>query len=158
MASSSNLLLNTAVLCLSVIPDHRLTTSIKIVVVLIPPAVEPGEPPININTQVSNFDAEVRLPVSTLLKPAVLAVVAEKATQVYVLPHSYLSWCCYIRLYKTVTFLKAVKSRGNKYDFGMESVFLKCRPLVVISSHTTKPIPPMIINESITTFTTTSPA
>ena len=79
MASSSNLLLNTAVLCLSVIPDHRLTTSIKIVVVLIHPAVEPGEPPININTQVSNFDAEVRLPVSTLLKPAVLAVVAEKS-------------------------------------------------------------------------------
>lgn len=35
---------------------------------------------------------------------------------------------------------------------------MKCRPLVVISSHTTKPIPPMIINEQITTFTTTSPA
>ena len=45
-----------------------------IVVVLIPPAVEPGLPPINIRTIVSILLASVKAPVSTELNPAVLAV------------------------------------------------------------------------------------
>ena len=79
MASSSNLRLKIEVLCRLVIPDHRLTKRMNIVVVLIPPAVEPGEPPINICIIVSTFDALVRLAVSTVLNPAVLAVVAENS-------------------------------------------------------------------------------
>lgn len=39
-----------------------------------PPAVLPGEPPMNINIPSTKSDAGIRLPVSIVLKPAVLAV------------------------------------------------------------------------------------
>ena len=44
------------------------------VVVLIPPAVEPGLPPINIRSTVSILELVVRPAVSIVLNPAVLAV------------------------------------------------------------------------------------
>ena len=44
------------------------------VVVFIPPPVEPGEAPININKTVNKTEAELYKPISIVLKPAVLAV------------------------------------------------------------------------------------
>jgi hypothetical protein len=44
------------------------------VTVLIPPAVEPGEPPMNISKIKTNLLDADRLDISTVLKPAVLAV------------------------------------------------------------------------------------
>lgn len=44
------------------------------VVTLIPPAVEPEAPPINIKRIVSNFEGSVKPPIDILLKPAVLGV------------------------------------------------------------------------------------
>ena len=44
------------------------------VVTLIPPAVEPGAPPINIKTMVKSLLPSVIAPVSTELNPAVLGV------------------------------------------------------------------------------------
>ena len=58
-----------------------LTVEIKItakVVVFIPPAVEPGEPPMNIRNVVRILPAGESEAVSTLLKPAVLAVTESK--------------------------------------------------------------------------------
>ncbi len=43
-------------------------------VVLMPPAVEPGLPPINIKIIVKNFPLSDKAAVSTVLNPAVLAV------------------------------------------------------------------------------------
>lgn len=44
------------------------------VTVLIPPAVEPGEPPMNIKIVIIILPAELIFPMSTVLKPAVLDV------------------------------------------------------------------------------------
>ena len=44
------------------------------VVVFIPPPVEPGEAPININKTVNKTEDELYKPISIVLKPAVLAV------------------------------------------------------------------------------------
>ena len=44
------------------------------VTVLIPPAVDAGEPPINIKIMVSSLDASVKALVSIVLNPAVLGV------------------------------------------------------------------------------------
>ena len=43
-------------------------------VVFMPPPVEPGEAPININTKLINIEAELSLLKSMVLKPAVLVV------------------------------------------------------------------------------------
>ena len=43
---------------------------------MIPPAVEPGLPPINMSTAVKNLLPSVSAAVSTVLKPAVLGVTA----------------------------------------------------------------------------------
>ena len=69
---SSSLLPNTSVdfLFLNVVmTDNKSTAK---VVVLIPPAVEPGEPPIIISTNIINRPLSVNAARSTVLKPAVL--------------------------------------------------------------------------------------
>ena len=44
------------------------------VVVFIPPAVEPGEPPISINNIITAFEASLIFEISIVLNPAVLVV------------------------------------------------------------------------------------
>ena len=46
-------------------------TSTRKVVVLMPPAVEPGEPPMNIRVMVIARDGSLKPPMGTALKPAV---------------------------------------------------------------------------------------
>ena len=54
------------------------------VVVLIPPAVDPGLPPINIKTFINIFELVVNEAISIVLKPAVLAVTeANKDAQIF---------------------------------------------------------------------------
>ena len=55
------------------------------VVVLMPPAVEPGLPPMNIRMMVSSLLPSVKAAVSVVLKPAVLAV-TELNKEVRILP------------------------------------------------------------------------
>ena len=64
--------------CLRVIPLKVEIAITARVVVFIPPAVEPGEPPINIRITVSILLAGERAAVSVVLKPAVLAVTESK--------------------------------------------------------------------------------
>ena len=78
MASSSRRLPKIPFDCLRRIPlkvEMAITAS---VVVFIPPAVEPGEPPINIRNTVSILLAGESAAVSVVLKPAVLAVIESK--------------------------------------------------------------------------------
>lgn len=56
------------------------------VVVLIPPAVEPGLPPMNIKIIVSNLLAGDNAAVSIVLKPAVLGVTAQKSEVIILSP------------------------------------------------------------------------
>ena len=65
--STSSLLLKT---------DIAENTSIATVVVFMPPAVEPGEPPMSISIMVIIFPVTLIFPKSTVLKPAVLGVTA----------------------------------------------------------------------------------
>lgn len=55
----------------------RWSRSTARVVTLIPPAVEPGHPPINIRMMVRSWLLSVSLPTSIVLKPAVLGVTAQ---------------------------------------------------------------------------------
>ena len=54
--------------------DNLFRISTVKVVVFIPPAVEPGEPPISINSIITAFDASLISEMSMVLKPAVLVV------------------------------------------------------------------------------------
>ena len=51
----------------------------SMVVVLAPPAVEPGLPPVSMRHIVSSDEASDRLPVGTVSKPAVRGVTAENS-------------------------------------------------------------------------------
>ena len=53
---------------------RALRTSTAIVVVFMPPAVEPGEPPISIRMMLINFPESENAAKSVVLKPAVLVV------------------------------------------------------------------------------------
>lgn len=59
-------------------PEKRKMNTTATEVVLMPPAVEPGLPPMNMSMTVRSFEASESAAVSTLLKPAVLGVTAEK--------------------------------------------------------------------------------
>ena len=74
MAASSSLLPKIFAPWVLVSVDFKYTKSTTMVVTLIPPAVEPGAPPINIKTMVKSLLPSVIAPVSTELNPAVLGV------------------------------------------------------------------------------------
>ena len=54
--------------------DSAYETKTAMVVVFIPPAVEPGEPPMSINNVISIRPVSLRAVKSVVLKPAVLGV------------------------------------------------------------------------------------
>lgn len=56
--------------------DNTVNTATTKVVVFIPPAVDPGFPPIIIRIIVNNIEPSVKDAVSSVLKPAVLGVTA----------------------------------------------------------------------------------
>ena len=64
--------------------------STTMVVVLMPPAVDPGLPPMNIRIMVKNLLPSDRAPVSMELKPAVLAV-TELNKEDKIFPLTYMS-------------------------------------------------------------------
>src|SRR5699024_248151 len=66
--------------------EIRVSTTIPKVAVLIPPAVDPGDPPTNINNIVKNFPAKVISAVETELNPAVLVVAEAKNALVNLSP------------------------------------------------------------------------
>ena len=74
IAVSSSLLLNTLQPAASIRFARTNTIRTTTVVVLIPPAVAPGLPPMNIRIIVTSLLPSVNAPVSVVLNPAVLAV------------------------------------------------------------------------------------
>ncbi len=56
------------------IKEPRLSSRAKVVVVLIPPPVDPGEAPMNISSIAKSKPAWEKEEISTVLKPAVLVV------------------------------------------------------------------------------------
>ena len=74
IAVSSSLLLNTLQPAASIRFARTNTIRTTTVVVLIPPAVDPGLPPMNIRIIVTSLLPSVNAPVSVVLNPAVLAV------------------------------------------------------------------------------------
>ena len=125
------------------------------VVIFMPPAVEPGAPPISISTIITALEAPCMPAKSAVLKPAVLGVTVWKRE------HRSLS----------LSGISA-NSKAKKYAAGSTSknidairtillcrrYFLKWNFFVQTSSQVKNPIPPSKMSSMIITFTGTFPA
>ncbi len=145
--------------------EPTVTSSTTRVVVFIPPAVEPGQPPINISATESTFVKLPCAPMSTDANPAVLVFTdwnsavfsfAGKLSPSMVRPHS-------IRRKPSVPAARRAQvARRHTWEWKLSLL----RPLCLngdsslhwyMSRTTTKPSPPMTISASIVRQTSGSP-
>ncbi|MPN60116.1 hypothetical protein SDC9_207841 [bioreactor metagenome] len=124
------------------ISEPRLRKSVKVVVVLIPPPVDPGEAPMNIRPIINSSPAWLNDPISTVLKPAVRAVALWKKDD---------------RRSNRSSRAKKRVPPANSTRF-MVSTILVCmlsllhRRLRNTSASTKKPLPPKMINTAVVRF------
>ena len=142
-AEGSSLRLNrwTSEFCLIV--DTTVAASTAKVVVFIPPAVDPGDPPISISTVVIPFEGPERSVRSVVLKPAVLGVTAWKKEHKSLSPNGMP-----LRSTKKSHIAGKIMSMPDTVSAVLLCMlyFEKRNPWVLISSHVRKPMPPIIIS------------
>ena len=135
--------------------DHIYTIMTTIVVVLTPPAVEPGQPPINMSIIVRSLLACVIAPKSTVLYPAVLGVTEAKNEVINLslkgIPAStpFLSNTMNMIVGITTNIIELTTT-----IFVCRVYFLKCSLLCLMSAHTVNPRPPISISAIIVMLTT----
>ena len=123
-------------------------------VVLIPPAVEPELPPMNIKITVKSFDDSVREAISTVLNPAVLGVTAlKKLLSNFVLKGIPLNKLLYSKAKNKSVPITSKAALVVKTILLCRFNFLNRKRFIVKSSHTRKPKPPKIISAEIISIT-----
>jgi len=129
------------------------------VVVLIPPAVEPGLPPMNMSTIVKSLLSGVSAAVSTVLKPAVLAV-TEPNNDANMAPGVSMPAMVlfFSKIYKNSPPPKTSISVVDITILAWSEYLLSLNFLVLTSFHMVKPIPPMMISSIIVILTNGSAA
>ena len=128
------------------------------VVVLMPPAVEPGLPPMNMSIIVSSLLAGESAAVSTLLKPAVLGVTAEKKLTSTCSPSGMPT---FMRL-RSIIKKSAAPPKVSMAEVMSTSLVCRhqrcaCSPHLRMSSQTRKPMPPIVMSAMIVMLTRASP-
>ncbi|MPN48259.1 hypothetical protein SDC9_195865 [bioreactor metagenome] len=122
-----------------------------------PPAVEPGLPPINISIIVRSLPESDMEATSTTLNPAVLGVIAQnKDAMIFcgiVMPASVLSYSNAYMSNVPMTIRMAV---AESTILVCNSYFLKLNLCFETSSHTKNPIPPITISADMVRLTMAS--